>query len=72
VAFCLEVASLGNLDNTTRRKALDVLSFLARHKPKALVKAKIVPNLIKALCPLCGEPKEDLLYGDDEVDENTG
>ena len=71
VAFCLEVASSQDLDASTRRRALDVLSFLARHKPKALTKAKIIPSLIKAMCPLCGEPKESELYGEDESDTSN-
>ena len=35
VAFCVEVAQAPGLATVTRRRALDVVAFLARHKPKA-------------------------------------
>jgi hypothetical protein len=69
VAFCVEVAGARDLDAVTRRRALDAVSFLARHKPKALCRAKVVPPLLRALCPLCGEPKESELAGDADVDD---
>jgi hypothetical protein len=70
VAFCVEVAGASHLDAVTRRRALDAVSFLARHKPKALCRAKVVPPLLRALCPLCGEPKESELAGDAaEIDD---
>ena len=69
VAFCVEVAGASHLDAVTRR-ALDAVSFLARHKPKALCRAKVVSPLLRALCPLCGEPKESELAGDAaEIDD---
>ena len=71
VAFCVEVAGARHLDAVTRRRALDAVSFLARHKPKALCRAKVVPPLLRALCPLCGEPKESELAGDDDVDDEN-
>ena len=70
VAFCVEVAGASHLDAVTRRRALDAVSFLARHKPKALCRAKVVSPLLRALCPLCGEPKESELAGDAaEIDD---
>ena len=69
VAFCVEVAGTRGLDAVTRRRALDVVSFLARHKTKALCRAKVVPPLLRALCPLCGEPKESELAGEADVDD---
>ena len=71
VAFCVEVAGARHLDAVTRRRALDAVSFLARHKPKALCRAKVVPPLLRALCPLCGEPKESELAGDADVDDEN-
>ena len=71
VRFCAETASAPDLDAVTRRRALDVLAFLARHKPKALLRAKLVGPLLRALCPLCGEPRDEDLAGDalDDVGE---
>jgi len=69
VSFCIEVATAESLSMLTRRRALDVVGFMARHKPKALTKSKLVEPLIAALCPLCGEPKEAELAGEDDVDE---
>ena len=45
----------------------------ARHKPKALLRAKLVQPLLRALLPLCGEPRDDDLGGedDDECDPNN-
>ena len=45
------------------------MSFLARHKPKALLRAKLVQPLLRSLCPLVGEPKEEDLAGEDDIDE---
>ena len=36
--------------------------------PKALLRAKLVQPLLRVLCPLCGEPKEEALAGEDDVD----
>ena len=46
-------------------------SFLARHKPKPPCRARfVVSPLLRALCPLCGEPKESELAGDAaEIDD---
>ena len=68
VSFCVEVAQAPALATVTRRRALDVVAFLARHKPKALLRAKLVQPLLRVLCPLCGEPKETELAGEDDVD----
>ena len=46
-----------------------MVSFLARHKPKALLRAKLVQPLLRSLCPLVGEPKEEDLAGEDDIDE---
>ena len=64
VSFCVEVAQAPALATVTRRRALDVVAFLARHKPKALLRAKLVQPLLRVLCPLCGEPKETELAGE--------
>lgn len=69
VAFCVECANATQLETTTRRRALDVVSFLARHKPRALLRAKLVQPLLRSLCPLVGEPKEEDLAGEDDIDE---
>ena len=69
VGFCVEVASAPGLESVTRRRALDVIAFLARYKPKALLRAKLVAPLLRVLCPLCGEPKEEQLAGDDDAGE---
>ena len=69
VAFCVECANATQLETVTRRRALDVVSFLARHKPKALLRAKLVQPLLRSLCPLVGEPKEEDLAGEDDIDE---
>ena len=69
VAFCVECASSPELATVTRWLALDVVSFLARHKPKALLRAKLVQPLLRSLCPLVGEPKESDLAGEDDIDE---
>ena len=59
VGFCVEVASAPGLESVTRRRALDVIAFLARYKPKALLRAKLVAPLLRVLCPLCGEPRRN-------------
>ena len=41
VSFCVEVAQTSGLSTQTRRRALDVVAFMARHKPKALLRARI-------------------------------
>ena len=69
VGFCVEVASAPGLESVTRRRALDVIAFLARYKPKALLRAKLVAPLLRVLCPLCGEPKEEQLAGEDDAGE---
>ena len=69
VSFCVECANATQLETVTRRRALDVVSFLARHKPKALLRAKLVQPLLRSLCPLVGEPKEEDLAGEDDIDE---
>ena len=69
VSFCVECANATQLETVTRRRALDVVSFLARHKPKALLRAKLVQPLLSSLCPLVGEPKEEDLAGEDDIDE---
>jgi len=68
VSFCIEVAVAEQLSTLARRRALDVVAFMARHKPKALTKSKLIEPLLVALCPLCGEPKEEELAGEDDVD----
>ena len=68
VSFCIEVAVAEQLSALARRRALDVVAFMARHKPKALTKSNLIEPLLVALCPLCGEPKEEELAGEDEVD----
>ena len=64
----IEVAQAPALATTIRRRALDVVAFLARHKSKALLRAKLVQPLLRVLCPLCGEPKEAELAGEDDVE----
>lgn len=70
VSFCVEVAMAEqHLSTLARRRALDVLAYLARHKPKALTKSKLIAPILSVVCPLCGEPKEAELAGEDDVDE---
>ena len=70
VSFCIQVATAEQeLGTHTRRRALDVLAFLARHKPKALTKSKLIEPMLGALCPLVGEPKEAELAGEDDLGE---
>ena len=70
VQFCIQVATAEReLGTHARRRALDVLSFMARHKPKALIKSKLIEPMLQVLCPLCGEPKEAELAGEDDFEE---
>ena len=70
VSFCIQVATADReLSMEVRRRALDVLSFMARHKPKSLIKSKLIEPMLTVLCPLCGEPKEAELAGEEELDD---
>ena len=70
VSFCIQVATADReLSMEVRRRALDVSSFMARHKPKSLIKSKLIEPMLTVLCPLCGEPKEAELAGEEELDD---
>ena len=70
VGFCIQVATAEReLGTSARRRALDVLAYMARHKPKALTKSKLVEPMLTVLCPLCGEPKEAELAGEDDLED---
>lgn len=72
VEFCLQIASNPSYGNNLRIKALHFVSWLARIKPKALVKNKLLLPTLSVVFPLMASPpsegdEED--FDDDDDDE---
>nr|ATG70913.1 ARM repeat superfamily protein [Juniperus phoenicea] len=55
VQFALEVCSRKDLEASTRHQAIQIISWLAKYKPKALIKHKLVNPILAAMCPLLAE-----------------
>ena len=64
--FALGVAATRSYELATRRAALEIVGWLARHKPKMLTRRKLVGPILTALCPLLAEPHEGGEEGDDD------
>ncbi|XP_020631239.1 importin-4-like [Orbicella faveolata] len=76
VEFCLQIASNSSCGDNLRIKALYFVSWLARIKPKALVKNKLLLPTLSVVFPLMASPpSEDDDFDDededDEVEEGT-
>ncbi|KAJ7385022.1 Importin 4 [Desmophyllum pertusum] len=71
VEFCLQIASNSSCGDNLRIKALYFVSWLARIKPKALVKNKLLLPTLSVVFPLMASPpsEDDELDEDDEDDE---
>ncbi|ERN00947.1 importin-4 isoform X1 [Amborella trichopoda] len=65
VQFSLEVSSSENLETNTRHQAIQIISWLAKYKPKSLVKHKLVVPILQVMCPLLAEAS----HGDDDDDD---
>eukprot|EP00249_Psilotum_nudum_P024844 c29306_g1_i2 orf=418-3579(+) len=63
VQFALEVSSDKTLEINIRYQALQMISWLAKYKPKTLVKHKVVGAILAVVCPLLAE-------GDNRHDED--
>lgn len=59
--FALEVASTTKYELNTRNQALQIVTWLAKYKPKTLVKHKLVPVILGAMCPMCAEASAGVL-----------
>ncbi|XP_022799795.1 importin-4-like [Stylophora pistillata] len=75
VEFCLQIASNPSYGNNLRIKALHFVSWLARIKPKALVKNKLLLPTLSVVFPLMASPpsegdEED--FDDDDDDDEVG
>nr|XP_058944233.1 importin-4-like [Pocillopora verrucosa] len=75
VEFCLQIASNSSYGNNLRIKALHFVSWLARIKPKALVKNKLLLPTLSVVFPLMASPPneddgED--FDDDDDDDEVG
>ncbi|XP_057870292.2 uncharacterized protein LOC131076946 isoform X2 [Cryptomeria japonica] len=55
VQFALEVCSRKDLEANTRHQAIQIISWLAKYKPKSLIKHKLVNPILAAMCPLLAE-----------------
>lgn len=53
--FALEVAATTKYELSTRNQALQIVTWLAKYKPKTLVKHKLVGAILGTLCPMCAE-----------------
>ncbi|CAM6083186.1 unnamed protein product [Calypogeia fissa] len=56
VQFALEVCSNKSLEANTRYQAIQIVSWLAKYKPKTLVRHKLVTPILTAMCPILAEP----------------
>ncbi|KAG6541698.1 hypothetical protein Mapa_016963 [Marchantia paleacea] len=65
VQFALEVCSNKSLESNTRYQAIQIVSWLAKYKPKTLVKHKLVTPILTVMCPILAEP--DARHSEDEV-----
>ncbi|XP_068697755.1 importin-4-like isoform X2 [Montipora foliosa] len=68
VEFCLQIASNSSYGNNLRIKALHFVSWLARVKPKALVKNKLLIPTLSVVFPLMASPPNE---DDDEEDDDN-
>ncbi|CAH3171023.1 unnamed protein product [Porites lobata] len=76
IEFCLQIASNSSLGDNLRIKALHFVSWLARIKPKALVKNKLLLPTLSVIFPLMASPPNedgdfDEEEEDDEVEDGT-
>lgn len=55
VQFAMEVCSNKALEVNVRHQAIQIMSWLAKYKPKTLVKYKAVIPILKTICPLLAE-----------------
>ncbi|XP_024542572.1 importin-4 isoform X1 [Selaginella moellendorffii] len=60
VHFALEVALNSKWEQSTRYQALQTISWLAKYKPKTLVKHKLVPAIISSMCQILSEEDFEL------------
>ncbi|XP_031497827.1 uncharacterized protein LOC116262518 [Nymphaea colorata] len=59
VQFSLEVASNQTLESNTRHQAIQIISWLAKYKPKSLVKHKLIVPILHIMCPLLAETNHE-------------
>jgi len=59
VQFALEVCSSRDLEVNTRHQAIQIISWLAKYKPKSLIKNKVVNPILAVMCPLLAEAHRD-------------
>ncbi|XP_015777738.1 PREDICTED: importin-4-like [Acropora digitifera] len=72
VEFCLQIASNSSYGNNLRIKALYFVCWLARVKPKALIKNKLLLPTLSVVFPLMASPpnEDDECEGGEEDDED--
>ncbi|XP_074616822.1 importin-4-like isoform X2 [Acropora palmata] len=72
VEFCLQIASNSSYGNNLRIKALYFVCWLARVKPKALIKNKLLLPTLSVVFPLMASPpnEDDESEGCEEDDED--
>ncbi|CAN6465263.1 unnamed protein product [Victoria cruziana] len=60
IQFSLEVASNQTLEPNTRHQAIQIISWLAKFKPKSLVKHKLIIPILQTMCPLLAETNHEV------------